>query len=643
MEGMPPAPTTGSEAPEIPPPIPGPTTPTPPGLTPAPLGPVGRPVSPSAARIGARGGRVATTDEESSWQHWWALNRLALLPDRDAARARRAVTPGEEAAEDPTGATAFTRGRVVRARDHVIPFLLRVVDPRERMRDDVVASALLALGKLSQDRETIPLLVGRLEDPRSSAMVRESAALALGLLRRTEASLQVTGRDLDRVRAALFVRFDDEEVPARARAFAALSLGLLGDQPFGDAYSRDGRLVVQGLWARLHENHAHRDAYVALLAALGMQPGAGLPDGVREGLYAIVAGRRVQGRKWPALERGHALAAAMRLGGPGSTALLLRVLGRKREDEAVRRAAFVALGPTADRATPDERADLARALSAALPEAHDPLTRGLGHVAAGRLLAADVAAGSDRLVRESGLARVLLAEARSGATPTRGFSTLALALALRGAERAEAPLSDACRAFRAEGVALLLARHETGHGDAGERSAVAVALGLAAVVEAVEPLRRAVEDRNADPALRGHAAVALGHLGVATPEVERALHLALAERRDDDLRRQAALGLAFLGGRAAVVQLLRELEAGRSERHLAQVVIALGRLGELDAVEPLLRHAADGARSESGQALAVVALGLIADPETRPSLLRLTEDANYPGRTDAMHEAYSIL
>ena len=40
---------------------------------------------------------------------------------------------------------------------------------------------------------------------------------------------------------------------------------------------------------------------------------------------------------------------------------------------------------------------------------------------------------------------------------------------------------------------------------------------------------------------------------------------------------------------------------------------------------------------------AVVALGLLADPEPRPSLLRLTFQANYPARTDALHEAYSIL
>ena len=40
------------------------------------------------------------------------------------------------------------------------------------------------------------------------------------------------------------------------------------------------------------------------LVALGLQPPRGVPDGVREGLREIVAGKRVHRRRWDAIERG---------------------------------------------------------------------------------------------------------------------------------------------------------------------------------------------------------------------------------------------------------------------------------------------------------------------------------------------------
>jgi HEAT repeat protein len=76
---------------------------------------------------------------------------------------------------------------------------------------------------------------------------------------------------------------------------------------------------------------------------------------------------------------------------------------------------------------------------------------------------------------------------------------------------------------------------------------------------------------------------------------------------------------------------------------LAQVAVALGRLDDLAAVGPLLDLAKDGRRTELTQALAVVSLGLLADPAARPSLLLLSRHANYPARTDALHEVLTIL
>jgi hypothetical protein len=627
-----PEPRPPSDEPPPPPPTPPvpPTTPPPGSAPPPPSGGTGA--------VTPRGRRPTATNPETTWQTWWALNRLAFLPDREEALGRQVLTPSEGDV-DPLSLSDWGRRRTLAARAHVIPFLLGLVDPKERQRNDVVASALIALGKIAQERETIAVLEHHLSDRRAAPIVRESAALALGLLRRTEVHLQYAGKDLDRVRDHLFATFDDEGAPHRTRAFCALAVGLLGDQGFANAYTRDGRMAIRSLWTRLEASHARRDLPVALLTALGMQPSRGLPDGVRDGLRSIVVGRSVHRRRWDSIERGHAFAALLRLGGPGSHELLLRVLGRKREHKDVRRAAFVALGRAAARMDASERLAVARALEVSLSHARDPLSRGLGHIAAGRLLGTDLTAGGTDVLRKTSLAQELLSEARSGPVPTRGFSALALALAAREVEADDRVV----RAFLDEAERILVEALERGRGDDRLRGAYAVAVGLLGSTAPTEILREIVEDRGSDPEFRGHAAVALGQIGRSTPEIRRTLHLALAERRDADLRRQAALGLALLGGRLAATQLLRELRTGRTERLLAQVVIAIGRMGDLSAVPALTRHAAEEDRSEFAQALGVVALGLLTDPERRPSLLRLTSDAFYPGRTDALHEAYTIL
>ncbi len=624
--------------PTVPPPVTLP--PTTPGTTPPPLPtpttPGGTAAPPTrSGLVTPRGRSVRQADPNASWETWWALNRLAYLPDRRAAFERRVLTPRD--GDDPG---LWSRQRVEKAAQEIVPFLLDLLRAEERARDDVVASALLALAKVSNGAPTVALLREHLDDARAAPIVREAAALAVGLLRRSEPDLQVEPAVLDALRAHLVDTFDDETVPTRARAFAVMAIGLLGDQPFATAITKDGRLTTRALWQRLARDYAQRDLPIALLTALGQQPPAGVPDGVRDGLRGLVLGKRTLGRRWDPVERGHALTAVLRLPGPDTAAFLVRVLENKRTPRDVLRAAFSAGGHVAGSLRPDQRRDVGRALDRAMRQARDPLSTGLALVAAGQLLGSDLRAGSPTVLRLTSLGRELAAEARNGPTTTRGFALLGLALAIR-----EVPPCDEIDVGRYvdEGKAFLVQALGQERGDPSVLGATAVAVGLAGAEEGRSGLRTIVLDRGRDSTLRGHAAVALGQLGSPSPEDGKALHVALADPRNVELRRQAALGLALLGGRTAVTQLLRQLRDGETERLLAQVVIALGRIGDLIAVHPLTAYASEARRSELAQALAVVALGLIGDPEARPSLLRLTFSAFYAARTDALHEAYTIL
>jgi hypothetical protein len=602
----------------------------------------GGPTTGSATDRRGRKAQSARAGGEDAWQTWWLLNRLSFLPDREEARRRRVVTtdPLARLGEAGSGATSDAgQDRAFAARTHVVPFLRSVLEPARRSRDDVKASALIALAKLCAEPETVALLLAHLEDPREAPLVRESAALAVGLLRRTDAAAGLPAAELDPLRDRLLAAFDDERAPTRTRAFAALALGLLGDQPFGEGFAAEGRLVVRELWSRLGRSYAAADLPVALLTAIGMQPLAGVPDGVREGLKSLLAGRHFLGRRWSATERSHALTALARLGGPDATGGILRVLARRNEDVAVKRAALVALGARAEDLDADERAEAAATLLRALEDGRDPLTTGLAQIALGRVLGADLASEKPTLLDATVADDVLLREAHAGAVPTRGFSILALALAARGvpaSSRSAAQFLNLVREELTKGVARA-------SDDASLRAACAVGLGLLECESAVAALAAVMTDDGQDPELRGHAAVALGQIGRRSPELLRSLVITLAERTSDELRSEVALGLSFLGSREASLLLLREIRSGETERLLAQVAVALGRLGDVGAVKAVIESAADERRSELARALSIAALGLLCDPESRPSLLRLSADANYPARTEALHEALTIL
>lgn len=624
----PPAPTPPTTPPTTPPPVTPPTG----GWSAPGTGPTGRPRPAS--------GQGAETD----WLTWWLLNRWAFLPERrlDPERVAAVVTPSGAPAEDPTA-------RLVAQRDAVagrlaVPFLLDRLDPARREDAEVVSAALLALARLSRSAEHAAVLLDHALDPRRPALVRESAALAAGLLRRSDPARAFDGLLLDTVRRDLLRLCDEADAPTRTRAFAVLAVGLLGDQPFGASFSAHGRLVVHELGRRLAAPHADAEITVALLTALGLQPLAGVPESLQADLRRIVLGKRVYRRGWDAYERSHALTALCRLRAPGWQTLVLRVLGDRRSPAPGVRAALLALGAQAGGLTPTEREEAVVALLAALDKARDPATRGLTYLALGRVVREDLHADSMRGLDRLEGGKALVGYARNAPAACRGFAILALGLVLGPAA---AHPDGAARAFAQEGRKELLF-HLARDGNPDARAACVVALGLTARREDVQSplwvaLRERFEDRNEDPGLRAHAGLGLA-LGADGPEeVAALLAAAVGDPAHPDVQAEAAFALSFLGGRPETRALLAGLDKARSQNALAKVVTALGRLGDPLAAQALVAVARDRARGDEPRALAVAALGLLLDPEPRPSLMRLSVDANYPARTEALQEAFTIF
>lgn len=581
---------------------------------------------------------------ETSWQLWWNLNRPALLPLRRMGAVAPAPDGGTGPLRPPGEGWEAARARLTA--EQVVPFLLAVLAPDAKHKADVKASALLALGRIAVDPAAIEVLFRHLEDVRAPNIVRESAALGLGFLRRSDPKRQFAVRHLEPTRARLLQVFDQwidgkkSRVPLRTRAFAMFALGMLGDQPFSqDPHSKDGRLLLKLMWQRMAVPYPDRDLHIALLAAIGLQPRAGIPDGVIEGVRGIVRGRNVLDHKWDVFKRAHAVTALARLGGPSNHAMILKLANDKRSNVVLRLAAAIALSVRAAHFAPAERSAAVRVLTKTFVLEQELLGVGLANVALGRMVGADLRAGSTRVLDFDKADDLLVQRAENAPWYLRGFAALGLALAAREGD----PGNPRIARFRARARGLLLKMARTQAHELGVRGAGAVGLGLLADETALPVLRALVPQAALDAELRGHAALALGQIGKAESATVRALADVVAARGPDVVRNRAALGLSLLGAREATRKLIEQLDDEASTRRLAAVTRALGRLGDLSAAEPLLALAARTDVPELVQAMAVVSLGRLLDPEPRSSLLRLTGGVCYPARSKAFQEAFTIL
>jgi HEAT repeat protein len=579
-----------------------------------------------------------TPSFETSWQLWWSLQRDAWLnPVRSGAG--RPVTP------DPRGGPAWEARRRLLARRRVVPFLLGLLAPGLSEPDDVVASAALALGKLSEDPAAVDVLFRLVEDESRAPLVRESAALALGLLRRSAPALRLATPVIERVRARLLQVFDAHaggktlHVPVRTRAFAMYALGLLGDQPFLEGpLTRDGRLVVKVLWERMGVPYSDRELLIAVLTALGLQPRAGTPDGVQEALRALASRKDALGRRWDVLERAHAVTAVARLGGIGGRALVLRIASDRRRGIVVRLSAMLALAEIAPRMATAERAAAMGVVLRAFGQEQELLAVGLANVALGRTVGADLAAGSTRAFTRDHADEQLLKRAAHAPWYLRGFAALGLALAAREATATD-PRVVTFRA-RARDELLRMLRPEQ---VASVRAAACVALGLLGDAAQEPELLALVRAPAEDVDVRAHAALACGQLGAPGDARTVLAGLVTATDTPERLRARAALALGLVGAPHVAGPLVAHLGQDESTRRLAAVARALGRLGDLGATDALLVTAGDAQGRPLVRAMALVALGRLLDPEPHGSLGRLTLGACYPARSKALQEIFTIL
>ncbi len=585
--------------------------------------------------------------EDTSWSVWWALNDDLLLDLRSH--------PGSGAST--YGGSSFYLGKGERTTDpgtlptraeieaEVLPVLRSTL---KRDRSNIVQrEALIALGRagraLAPDvgETLVDDVLPYLQDPAQE--VSEAAVLSLGILGHVKAISPLNAILSDSRAGREWT--GGTEIPARMRAFAAYSLGLIGSTSENEDVRR--HLVHHLSRAQDRDVSATRDTEVACLIAMAMMP---LDD---------------DGTSFE--ESGAQVASASRV---GQIRLLRQLFESPFHDRLARAHAASSLGRLLEELPPQRRDELKR-------DVVPPLLKALGgeasetrEVVQSVVLALGALLDWDADPQDEDIRSALMRLPRTEADRhTQNFALIALA---RGSVR---PGSSPEKGARAETRSHLLAR--LARGDVEERPWAGLALGLqvhqspklsaapadvalavrTALAQATSPMETSglclalglMRDTSSSDALgklvrtsgsdlvRGYAALGLGLQGARDQGDEVQSALADSGRRPF-LLEQLALSLALLESPQTLPRLIDHLADARSLDGRTAILSALGRVGDRRALAPLLATATRGSTVAQTRAQALAALGRVAEPTRFPWSAAFVPGANYGSPTETLFD-----
>lgn len=594
-------------------------------------------------------GGAAITD----WDVWWTFNRDPYLRLKEAIHSTTASTGSDDFflgfGQVKRDVETFPGDEALR--EEVVPALLAAIEGTKNQ--DLITAGVMALAKvgatLGGDAELERVIARFLAHPNQE--IAETAAVALGLLEQESAALKLSALLGDTAAGRELVQ--RKEVPYRTRSFAAYGLALLGSA----SERRDVRqFAVFHLASTLErEKTATRDLATACVIGLGLVPldvKGGTWPAPDEGTPRVGASRESQiawllhwfstTRKSDTV-RLHAPVSLSRLcAGAGETprravagVLLSALANDKAESRDVQRAAVIALGRLGD----DDGDDVDGRIRDRLRKLHgskDAMSRDLARIALARC-ATRPGAGREPGKALEPVQRWLIKDLASGRSTTRPWTALALGiLAWRRAETGREVPGAVLYALRES------LRSTKSPRDAGALSA---AVGLARDPKVVDDLIGRVEGGAAD-SVKAQAAVALGMIG-ASEAVPALRGLLEGATNRPAVLREAATGLALLGDRGALPELILALREAKTLPTQSALAFAIGRIGDARALPPLLELLRDDALPEATRAFAAAALGVVAHDEWLPWNSRLAVDLYYgqpPGTlTDGSRGVLDLL
>lgn len=591
----------------------------------APSGPTG-PATGTQNR--PAGGNVATGAEVdiTTWEYWWLYNKDAYVDLKQHIEAS-AISSGSDA--DAQSALQWDR-----VGEQVLPELLRALESTDD-HDQTLAS-LIALARLcdgsSRARAGEIAAACAQRETAGNRFVAEGAVVALGIVGHEPSVFELCALMRDQPDAR--TKLGGRAVQSRTRAFAALSLGLLGARTENEDARR---YAVHHLVRQLADCATEQpDLQAACAIAIGMiplstyaerEPAAAAAGSARAtpanarrenglaSLFALLGDPRA-----PTFVRAHLPRAIANLSATGAwrenaaRALLARLADRSERNEVVL-GSVLALGALADASTNpfdrDVRAALVRQIDAPDPQARCFAVIALGQIA-GRgegpavdevraLLARNLTTKSTRERCWSALALGVLEHARAKSGGLSAASTQALRRALQDARAPEevGAASIACGLAGIQAATPLLLQRLGEAKEARAQGYVALALGLLGAREALEPLRKLLDE----------------------------------SRLCSEKLPQTATALALLEDPLLVSRLVGLLGRGTSQSTLDAACFALASVGDRRAVEPLLTLVHDTQATAHTRAAAIGALGRVCDRDRLPWQHAVSVGLNYRAMT----------
>ncbi|HVG95098.1 MAG TPA: hypothetical protein VND21_11670 [Planctomycetota bacterium] len=538
-----------------PPPTPTPTTPTP--MT----DPGSKPPTTGDPTPGGEGPRRKAANDDSTWETWWALNRIEFFPHRYVTAAVSTEGPVLKGAK-PLSA------EVVRA---------KLWKPLMALKDDKQAfvreAALITIGRVASDEslkaEARAVLIEAIRD--ENHLVARAAALGLFYV----------GDETSILPMAKLA--EDPKAESDLRAFLAVTMTAMGSDMAGPLLMR----MVSS------DKSADFELVSAALMGLGFVPG---PESARF-LTEVY-----ENKKFRAELRAMALESFGRRGNFEEGWKLLAGALDDREIH-IRRSAAIALGVLDYRTQAEREID-------ALVAPYDTST--------GAGLPADVTA------KVAELKKLIPAQREATHKPVRevvkklvhtlendndGFVSSMCAISL-GRIAAQADEGLAVRRLEAD---LKKERNNV-------REYEMLALAIAKAPSTLEIATSAVEGKNRMPTTQAAGMVALGILG--DPKGAPVLMKVLEESQHPVLRGYAAMALGILGSEDSHGPMLSMLKTTKSPDAMSFGALGLAMLGKRQGSELLIRRLSETTNGDVA-AFNVYALGLMKDRSKLDDLIKV--------------------
>ncbi len=188
----------------------------------------------SSRDVGPKTRRRKSSTGFETWNFWYHFNngRVENLKRSLYTRVHSRNPLFEIGGSDTSNRSDSLHAIDALVRTDVVDALKWAMNKKNVPHSDARSAAFIGMGKVATTPAHVELL-SKGFDADETEIVKESTALAYGVLRRANPARQFASSDLSKIRDRLFEVFENEkDFGTRTRSFAIMSIGLLGDQPF---------------------------------------------------------------------------------------------------------------------------------------------------------------------------------------------------------------------------------------------------------------------------------------------------------------------------------------------------------------------------------------------------------------------------